>query len=163
MLLPTGQPHPRKFIGKDVNSLSLFECQCVCFERLLCSVLCVLADFCLHVIGLRAVWMRHVVICVDILTVIFVLYLAIASTSILFLSVSTCSSCVHTFNQLFLRRLRSVDGFYCPVLPEAIVTPGLSVSVSNEVLHAAQWRSHALSVDGSGLGGGYSIVIPRGR
>ena len=149
--------------GEDVNSLSLFEYRCVCFERLLCSVLCLSADLCLHVIGLRAVWMRHVVICVDILTAIFVLYLAIASTSILFFSGSTCSSCMHTFNQLFRRRLRSVDGLHYPVLPEAIVTPGLSVSVSNEVLHAAQWRSRALSVDGSGLGGSYSIVIPRGR
>ena len=56
-----------------------------------------------------------------------------------------------------------MEGFHYPVLPEAIVNPELSVSVPNEVLHAAQRRSRALSVDGSALGGSYSIVIPRGR
>ena len=68
---------------------------------------------------------------------------------------------MHTFNRLFRRRLHSQDGLQHPVLPEAIVTPELSVTVCNEVMHAAQWRSRALSVDGSVLGGSYSIVIPR--
>ena len=149
--------------GEDANSLSLFEYRCVCFERLLCIVFCLLADFCLHIIGFRTLWMRVVLVCVDILTSLFVLYCAFACTCTVFFAGATCSACMHTLNPLFRRRLRSEQAIHYPALPMAIVHPDMSVCVPSEVIHAAQLSSRALSVDGSALGGSYSIVIPRGK
>ena len=87
--------------GGDVNALSLFEYRCVCFERLFCAVLCFSADICLHLAGLREVWLRCVVACVDIGVALLVVYLA------MFFPGSLCSRCTHTFNQLFRPILHS--------------------------------------------------------
>ena len=75
--------------GGDVNALSLFEYRCVCFERLFCAVLCFSADICLHVAGLREVWLRCVVACVDIGVALLVEYLAMFFPW--FFVLSTCS------------------------------------------------------------------------
>ena len=147
--------------GGDVNSLSLFEYRCVCFERLFCAVLCLSADICLHVSGIQTVWLRRVVIFIDIVVASFVVYLAIASISFLSFSGSVCSRYVHTFDQLFRRRVHSQDGLQHPVLPEPVASAELSVSVCNEVMNASQLGGRTLSMDGSLLGRSYSIVTPR--
>ena len=153
----------RSAFGKDANSLSLFEYRCVCFERLLCLGVCVFADFCLHMIGFPTLLMRVVLVCVDMLTFLFVLYCAFASMCTVSLGGASCCACMHTFNALLRRRQRSEQTLHDPAVSEAIVHPDVTVCVHTEVSHAVQLSSCADSVDGRALGGSYSIVIPRGK
>ena len=153
----------RSAFGKDANSLSLFEYRCVCFERLLCLGVCVFADFCLHMIGFPTLLMRVVLVCVDMLTFLFVLYCAFASTCTVSLGGATCCACMHTLNALLRRRQRSEQALHDPAVSETIVHPDVTVCVHTEVSPAVQLSSCADSVDGRSLGGSYSIVIPRGK
>ena len=153
----------RSAFGKDANSLSLFEYRCVCFERLLCLGVCVFADFCLHMIGFPTLLMRVVLVCVDMLTFLFVLYCAFASMCTVSLGGATCCACMHTFNALLRRRQRSEQALHDPAVSEAIVHPDMTVCVHTEVILAVQLSSCADSVDGRALGGSYSIVLPRGK
>ena len=57
--------------GGDVNSLSLFEYRCVCFERFFCALLLSSVDICFHVSGIQTVWLRYVVIFIDIVVAVF--------------------------------------------------------------------------------------------
>ena len=83
----------------------ILECYCPCF--LCCSRLkrCDFLVFavydlasdgdCLYSIGFRTLWMRVVLVSVDILTSLFVLYCALVSMCTVFCGGATCSACMH--------------------------------------------------------------------
>ena len=96
--------------GGDVNSLSLFEYRCVCFECIFCALFLLSFDVCFHVSGLQNVWLRYVVIFIDILVAVFFVCLATLSSFFWSCSGPLCSRYIHTFGQLFRRRVHSQDG-----------------------------------------------------